>query len=219
MRSALPRIVAAAFSAGRWPARVEVTKLIGMTVRASGLQELVLRGVCVTDSEQPAARHLSLLTKVVIQDMQCSLQGECALGAWLAEMPALHVLQICVIVAGHKGLSHTHTGRTLEKLNRLTSLREVRVASNTGNCYTAERVSAEYMLPVAGMLREVTGLTCLDIHAFRDRGVEHGLTEFLDALPALVNMEELGLHRLPVVLVEKAEGVRDEVAGMLGTAL
>ena len=80
-----------------------------MTARASGLQELVLRGVCVTDSEQPAARHLSLLTKVVIQDMQCSLQGKCALGAWLAEMPALHVLQICVIVAGHNALSHTHT--------------------------------------------------------------------------------------------------------------
>ena len=93
------------------------------------------------------------------------------------------------------------------------------MASNTGNRYTAERVSAEYMLPVAGMLREVTGLTCLDIHAFSDRGLEHGLTEFLDALPALVNMKELGLHRLPVVLVEKAEGVRDEVAGMLGTAL
>ena len=78
-----------------WPERVALSNCSGKDVAMPWLQELTLQCLRVEDCEHPAAQRLPLLTKVVIQDMRCSLQGECALGGWLGEMPSLRVLQIC----------------------------------------------------------------------------------------------------------------------------
>lgn len=198
-----------------WKARVELSTLFGkdMAVYASGLEELSLQGMGGMDADYPAAQ-LPLLTKLVVQRVSCSLQGERGLGAWLGEVPSLQVLRIFNMNAGHESGAEPQPGRLFQHLTLLTRLRELRVPAYVTSCGVFEFVTLQYLQPLAGVLRQLTGLTCLDVRAPCDFGMElAALSGFLGALSALVGLEELQLHRLPL------DKDRGDAVGKLGSAL
>lgn len=116
---------------------------------------------------------------------------------WVGEMPSLRVLQISVVRVGHVGGHETQPGRIFEKLTTLTALRELRVPAYVNYRSSGKGVALEYLQPLAGALRELTWLRCLDAGSPADFGVD-GITKsvFLSALSALVRLEELQLNQM-----------------------
>lgn len=116
----------------KWPAQTTLSVLLGkdMDVHASGLQELELHCVYDMEVEYSVSKLLHLLTKGGDRHRGVLLAGECALGAWLAEMPAVQVLQVRDMRAGCYSAHFTQPGRMFEKLTALTGLRELRVSSH-----------------------------------------------------------------------------------------